>query len=188
MEIKFNPNIPGYATSEECVTICNIISKIECSSILDVGSYTGRLTWSLCQTFTDKQITALDTWDSGSYIDRVGGNYWNSTERDQRYLGKTNTLEMFNLFNQHDNLTTVQTDFYNYKTTQDVVILGADAGEIVWEDLIDHALSLDPKLVIGRHAHNHRTNINKVLELYEIERYDPHGVYVVKHKKDKTSE
>lgn len=183
MDIKFNVDIPGYATYEECITICNIIDNVDFYSVLEVGSYTGRLTWSLCQTFIDKQITALDTWDGGSYIDRIGSSYWNSTERDQRYFGKTNTVEMFNVFNKHDNLKTVQTDFYNYKTAHDVIILSADAEEIIWENLIDHALSLGPKLIIGRHAHHHRIKINEVLESYEIERYDPHGVYIVKHKK-----
>lgn len=183
MDIKFNSDIPGYATYAECVTICSIIDNIDCNNILEIGSFTGRLTWSLCRTFTDKQITALDIWDGGSYIDRIGGDYWNSTERDQRYIDKTNTLEMFNVFNQHDNLNTVKDDFYNYRVVHDVIILGADAGEIVWEDLIDHTMSLRPKLIIGRHAHHHRININEVLESYEIERYDPHGVYIVKHKK-----
>ena len=181
MDIKFNPDIPGYATYKECVTICNIINHIECSSVLEVGSFTGRLTWSLCQTFTNKQITALDIWDG--YIDFL------FTEETDYYFGSKNTPEFFTLLQRaHPNLTVIQDNFYNYKTQHDVIVLGADDGEIVWEDLIDHALSLRPKLIIGRHAHNHRTNINKVLELYEIERYEPHGVYVVKHKKDNISE
>jgi hypothetical protein len=172
MEIKFNPGIPGYATYEECVTICDIINKVKCSSVLEIGSFTGRLTWSLCQTFTNKQITALDIWDG--YIDFL------FTKENNRYFGTKNTPEFFTLLQHaHPNLNIVQDNFYNYKTTHDVIVLGADGGEIVWEDLIDHALSLHPKLIIGRHAHNHRTNIKKVLELYDL-----HGVYVVKHKKD----
>ena len=176
MNIKFNTDIPGYATYEECFAICNLIDKIDCNSILEVGSFTGRVTWSLYQTFTDKQIIALDIWDG--YIDFL------FTQHNDKYFESRNTMKFFTSFQgAHSNLTVVQDNFYNYKTAHDVIILGADAEGIVWEDLIDHALSLGPKLIIGRHAHHHRTKINEVLELYEIERHDPHGVYIVKNKK-----
>jgi len=194
MNFKFNNEIPGYACREECATICNIIGKGEYYNILEVGCFTGRLTWSLCQTFTDAQITVLDIWEGHidfMFTKEASGprNYINYF-RDEKFINKRNTPEFFNSLQKgHTNLTAIHDNFYNYKETRhDVIILGADDKKMMHENLIDHALLLRPKLIIGRHARSNKPIINKALELYEIERFDPYGIYVVKNKKDTFNE
>ena len=184
MNIKYNQDIPGYSSYDECKKICSIINDYEYNSILEAGSFTGKLTWCLCKTFNDELITALDKWDGLSEIDRLGPNYHTSNKRDPRYLGKTNTLETFNSFNQHDNLITFKDDFLNYNIYHDIIILSIDGDEIIWSDIFDHAISLGPKLIIGRHGHPHRPYILNYLNLYEIEQYDPGlGICIIKNKK-----
>ena len=75
--------------------IIELINAIDSSSILEAGVFTGKLTWSLCKTFLEKQITALDLFDGKSYVDRIGGRYHTTTSRDERYINQTNTLEFF---------------------------------------------------------------------------------------------
>ena len=60
IELKFNQDLPGYTIVEEAKIIIELINAIDSSSILEAGAFTGKLTWSLCKTFLEKQITALD--------------------------------------------------------------------------------------------------------------------------------
>jgi hypothetical protein len=181
-EIKFNSDIPGWTCIAEASTIIPLLNDIEFTTILEAGVFTGKLTWSLCKTFPDKQITALDIFDGLSYVDRIGGRYHITTERDQRYLNQTNTLEFFkNLQSEHTNLNTIKLDFLDYTSYQDVIVLSVDAVNIDWSKIFDHALSLNPKRIIGRHRWNHRNDVINALTDYHHTGYD-HGVYVL-HKK-----
>ena len=112
IELKFNQDLPGYTIVEEVKIIIELINAIDSSSILEAGVFTGKLTWSLCKTFLEKQITALDLFDGKSYVDRIGGRYHTTTRRDERYLNQTNTLEFFNnLQSEHTNLNIIKLNF-----------------------------------------------------------------------------
>lgn len=181
LDFQFNENIIGYSYFDEAKTICNLINDVECNDILDVGSFTGKLTWSLCKTFPDKQITALDLFDGVCYVDRINGGYHTTTGRDERYLNQTNTLEFFkNLQSEHTNLTTIKLDFLKFNLTHDVVILGADTSTLDWKKHIDHALSLTPKLIIGRHAYeqDRRLALRSIIKTYNHTFYN-HGIYTI---------
>lgn len=180
-DIKFNQDLPGYTTIYESKTIIEIISDTDCSSILEAGAFTGKLTWSLCKTFPNKQITALDLFYGDCYVDRIG-DYRTTTKRDERYLNQTNTLEFFkNIQSEHTNLNAIKLDFLNYIIYHDVIILSVDFMNIDWDKIYDHALSLNPKLVIGRHRWPHRNDVINSLNNYEHTNYD-FGIYVL-HKK-----
>ncbi len=180
-EIKFNPDIPGWVCIDEVSTIVSLIDNIEFIDILEAGACAGRLTWSLCKTFTDKLVTALDTFPGDTALDRIG-NYHTSTLKDSKYLGKKNTLEYFKILQaEHLNLNTIQNDFLDYQPYHDIIILSVDATGTDWNKIYDHALLLNPKLIIGRHRRNNRTDVITALTDYQHTGYD-HGVYVL-HKK-----
>ena len=169
-DIKFNQDLPGYTTIHEAKTIIEIISSIDCSSILEAGAFTGKLTWSLCKTFPDKQITALDLFNGHCFVDRIGP-YHTTTERDPRYLNQTNTIEFFNKLQSENlnlNLTSIMGDFLNYTSYHDVIILSVDLFDINWSNIFDHALSLNPKIIICRHKWPHRNDVINSLELFKL--------------------
>ena len=180
-EIKFNPDIPGWINIEEIGKIVSLINSIEFTNILEAGACAGRLTWSLCTTFTDKLVTALDTFDGDTALDRIG-DYHTTTLRDERYLGKKNTLEYFKLLQtEHLNLNTIKCDFLDYQQYHDIIILSIDASNLDWKAIYDQALSLNPKLIIGRHGRPYRTDVVNSLSNYQYTSHT-HGVYVL-HKK-----
>jgi hypothetical protein len=180
-EIKFNSDIPGWINIEEIGTIVSLINSIEFTNILEAGACAGRLTWSLCTTFPDKLVTALDTFAGDTALDRIG-DYHTTTLRDERYLGKKNTLEYFKLLQtEHLNLNTIKCDFHDYQQYHDIIILSVDAYDLDWKAIYDHALSLNPKLIIGRHGRPHRTDVVNSLSNYQYTSHT-HGVYVL-HKK-----
>lgn len=182
IELKFNQDLPGYTIVEEAKIIIELINAIDSSSILEAGAFTGKLTWSLCKTFLEKQITALDLFDGKSYVDRIDGRYHTTTRRDERYLNQTNTLEFFkNLQSEHTNLNTIKLNFLNYTAYHDVIIISVDANDVDWNKIYDRALSLNPKLIIGRHKWAHRSDVINSLNNYEHTNYDS-GIYVL-HKK-----
>jgi hypothetical protein len=180
-EIKFNPDIPGWICIDEVSTIIPLISNIEFIDILEAGACAGRLTWTLCKTFPDKIVTALDTFLGDIDLDRIG-DYHTSTLKDSKFLDKKNTLEYFKILQaEHLNLNTIQNDFLDYKQYHDVIILSVDATGTDWNKIYDHALSLNPKRIIGRHRWNHRNNVINALTDYHYTYYD-HGVYVLHNK------
>jgi hypothetical protein len=182
IELKFNQDLPGYTIFEEAKIIIELINAVDSSSILEAGAFTGKLTWSLCKTFPDKQITALDLFDGECYVDRIGGRYHTTTERDERYLNQTNTLDFFkNLQSEHTNLNAIKLDFLNYTAYHDVIIISVDANDADWNKVFDHALSLNPEFIIGRHKWFHRSDVINSLNNYEHTNYD-FGIYVL-HKK-----
>lgn len=180
-EIKFNQDLPGYTIVEEAKITIKLIDTIDSDSILEAGAFTGKLTWSLCKTFPDKHITALDLFYGDCYVDRIG-DYRTTTKRDERYLNQTNTLEFFkNIQSEHVNLNVVKLDFLNYTTYHDVIILSVDFMDIDWNKIYDHALSLNPKLIIGRHRWPHRNDVINSLNNYQHTNYD-FGIYVLHNK------
>jgi hypothetical protein len=180
-EIKFNPDIPGWINIEEVGTITSLINGIEFDTILEAGACAGRLTWTLCKTFPDKIVTALDTFAGDTALDRIG-DYHTTTLRDERYLGKKNTLEYFKILQtEHLNLNTIKCNFIDYKYHHDIIILSIDAKGIDWNKIYDHALSLNPKLIIGRHGRPHRTDVLNSLLKYQYYSHDQ-GVYVLHNK------
>ena len=180
-EIKFNPDIPGWINIEEIGTIVSLINSIEFTNILEAGACAGRLTWSLCTTFLDKHVTALDRFAGDTALDRIG-DYHTTPLRDERYLGKKNTLEYFKLLQpDHLNLNTIKCDFLDYQQYHDIIILSVDAYNLDWKAIYGQALSLNPKLIIGRHEWPHRTDVINSLSNYQYTSHT-HGVYVL-HKK-----
>ena len=180
-EIKFNTDMPGWGSIDEVSTIVTLINNIEFIDILEAGACAGRVTWSLCKTFPDKLITALDTFLGDTALDRIG-NYHTSTIKDSKYLGKKNTLEYFKILQaEHLNLNTIQNDFLDYQQYHDIIILSVDATDTDWNKIYDRALLLNPKLIIGRHKWAHRSDVINSLNNYEHTNYD-FGIYVLHNK------
>ena len=97
-------------------------------------------------------------------------------------LNQTNTLEFFNnLQSEHTNLNIIKLNFLNYTTYHDVIIISVDANDVDWNKIYDHALSLNPKLIIGRHKWAHRSDVINSLNNYEHTNYD-FGIYVLHQK------
>lgn len=171
LDFQFNENIIGYSYVDEAKTICNLINEIKCDDILEVGCFTGKLTWSLCKTFPNKQIVALDIWDH--FMDKL---------LDPSIHISGSDMSLFKSFNhEHTNLMAIQGDFLQFNLIHDVVILGADNLKLDWKKHIDHALALSPKLIIGRHAYEHndkRNALRSIIKTYNHTFYN-HGIYTI---------
>ena len=82
---------------------------------------------------------------------------------------------------EHLNLNTIQNDFLDYQQYHDIIILSVDATGTDWNKIYNRALSLNPKLIIGRHKWAHRSDVINSLNNYEHTDYG-FGIYVL-HKK-----
>lgn len=54
-------------------------------------------------------------------------------------------------------------DFYDYNEINDVSILSLDAKKLNFKEVIQHAKSITSKLIIGRHAYEHRKDVLSAL-------------------------
>jgi hypothetical protein len=179
---QFNDEIPGYATRAEAEIICGLVASLPVATVLETGSFTGKLTWSLCKTFPKLSITALDIWANNLFVDRKV--VYDSIERDQRFLGQKSNVDFFMRFNQeHNNLSVVRQDFFSYNLYHDVIIVGIDAKEVPVGQSIEHALSLRPKMIVGRHAHPPRKDVLSGIAPYNPVFFD-RGVYLINVSSD----
>jgi len=172
----FDDSIPGYASRDEAKAIYDILNAHAPTDILEIGPYTGKLTWALCASLPDCHITALDQWPGDSdEIFEPGNPYSNS-----KYFGCRNNLDLFMSFNhKHKNLLPIQSDFLDYYKKHQILLLSLDGGSVMnWPKVFNHALSFDPQLIIGRHAWPHRADITGPLSNFRHKLLN-HGLYIL---------
>jgi len=180
-----NLNIPGYKSEQELDAYQFIVETLRPSTIIEVGSSLGRLTYTLANTVKewDGIVIAVDLW----HLESLTGNGY-SLELAEN--GKQ-TREQFDMFmKDFDNIITIQGDANLMETfdnhTADLVIQDIDNG--FEKTTIDNILinlwnvtNVDGCL-IGSHYWPHRTDmreqilkfsnsINKLIKVIDNEAY-----------------
>lgn len=172
-DFKIDMDIPGWILKPEIIKLCEFIENSNCTDILEVGSFAGRLTHSLCTNFPNKSVTVVDLfkcyephlnfYDISQLSYMICGEKFNNDHFNENFFRKLHT---------YDNLKIKNSDVLDYNDKHEIVIMSF-CPEVIgqtWEILFDHCLKISKNHTIGAFSVLGDYNEGGYITLYE--KYD----------------